>query len=343
MGSFNTTCFVSNQTLSSGNQCYVIAIKQNCGYQPVNVSQGDIKDTATSFSSSSCYPDAFWEPVSEFISATYDDYGQVIFDNAPENTQRIVDLYNELQGLTYTTAQGENAYHDHAFDAAQLKVLSIDKAWAYLWDVAVHENRVFVPGYNKNSPRQLTFAIISKAAYDYIICMSESYVGYRKESNKREDVINSWLTEEQPKIKEHRDLAKVAEALSNDGTSKTATQQSELNYAPIRGAFYLESSLRELLKRSNVNAPSLGTTYERRYAYAKEIAATGVISPELMANLVKEMEFGYVMCGLDALNIKISPMVYASQDYDNSVGRDYAKLVRSVSATISKQQKARYD
>ena len=45
------------------------------------------------------------------------------------------------------------------------------------------------------------------------------------------------------------------------------------------------------------------------------------------------------MSGLDSLNLKISPIVYATQDYDNSIGRDYAKFIRTVSSKVSKQQK----
>ncbi len=48
------------------------------------------------------------------------------------------------------------------------------------------------------------------------------------------------------------------------------------------------------------------------------------------------------LTGLDLFNIRLSPMVYAGQDYDNSEGKSFAKMIKSVSSSINKEIKAQY-
>lgn len=43
--------------------------------------------------------------------------------------------------------------------------------------------------------------------------------------------------------------------------------------------------------------------------------------------------------GLGHLNIKLSPMIYASQDYDNSAGKQYAKMIKTVNVQVVKEIK----
>lgn len=38
-------------------------------------------------------------------------------------------------------------------------------------------------------------------------------------------------------------------------------------------------------------------------------------------------------------NIKLSPIVYASQEYDNSMGKKFTRMIKAVSAQVNKQIK----
>jgi hypothetical protein len=322
MGSFNTTCFASQQTISTHNECYVIALKQASGYNPLVVNRNGESVPATSFTSSTCYPDCFWQPVSEFISATYDDYGQVELDQDPENIAKVEAFFKELPFIVYDIEQGENEYHDAPFKLVDFQAkTSVEEAWEYLWEAAVQEERLFVTGYNKNAPRNLTFGIISKQSYDALIAIEEESVGWDKSSNKREDFAQ-------------KELEKAIKTAAEISSKKSDDEKEAKRFAE----FCITEGIRNMFRSGNVNVPHSDYRWTRQSAIAKSIVEEGKITDETMALIVDDLEFSYVAKGLLSLNIKFSPMVYAVQDYDNSVGKAYAKFIKNISSQITKQQ-----
>ena len=331
MGSFNTTCFASQQTISSGNDCYVIAIKQESGFNPVECldRQGN-KVMATSVTGSTCYPCAFWNPIGQFIKATYNDYGQVIIEDTIENKNKVQDMFRELSRICYTTIKGENPYHDPAFDIATLKDNGkpLQENWDYMWDAAVTEFRLFVQGYQDNAPRQFTFAIISQQAYDYLIGLVDDMKRYDKKSNHRRAKIADFITEMQQDIADANELATIETAITN----------KKSRYSAFAIRHHLERLLDEgsMEGMRSIHHPDLDK-------FVDELLTTKTFSTETTNEIMKRMEQGRVFGGLNFLNIKITPMVYSSQDYSNEIGRAYFKFVRDVSSQISAQQKKAYD
>ena len=66
------------------------------------------------------------------------------------------------------------------------------------------------------------------------------------------------------------------------------------------------------------------------------------ISLELFEQFKSQIEHRYIDEGLNNLNIRISPMVYATQDYDNTLGNEYLKMVNSVNQEINSNLSKRY-
>jgi hypothetical protein len=66
---------------------------------------------------------------------------------------------------------------------------------------------------------------------------------------------------------------------------------------------------------------------------------------------MKNVKYFFEMCireksffsFLEIINVKVQPLVYGSQDYDNSIGKSYAKFVNEVQKKVSKGRKDRYD
>ena len=117
MGSFNTTCFATQQTISEGNTCYVLPIKQNSGYNGVSLTKGEKTAVGSAVASSTCYSDCFWQPFGGFIKATYADYGQVEIDfTDEENKNKVNALFKELNKSVFVTLAGENPSHDVPFN-----------------------------------------------------------------------------------------------------------------------------------------------------------------------------------------------------------------------------------
>lgn len=337
MGSFNTTCFVTQQTISCRNPCYILPIKQNSGYNGVKLTRGqspiDGSLIGSSIASSTCYPDAFWKPYGGFIKAAYDDYGQVEIDFTDEETKKVVNaLFEELSKDSFVTHVGENACHDVPFNISKYKDKSIEEAWKYMWTAAVHELRVFVTPYQDNSPRQFTFAILSEQAYDYLLAEMESATKYDGSSCSRDSIIDGFaaeLEESMPRFNKPNDEHKGKYAKGGDGYESmrrhcaTEIIRSAYNgYSNVHSPFYLRDDI---------------------YDYADELIENGAFSAATRAKMKEGMAFGYIMSGLDSMNIKISPMVYAGQDYSNSIGKAYVEMIKTVSEQINKQQETLYD
>lgn len=328
MGSFNTTCFASQQTIAPGNACYILPIKQNSGYKAVNLIRGDKPAVGSSIASSTCYADCFWEPFGGFIKAKYDDYGRVEIDFTEENQKKVNNLFEELSEEVFVTLEGENESHDVPFNVADCKEKSIDEAWDYLWEAAVHELRIFLRPYQDNSPRQFTFAIISEQSYDYLLNSEETSKRW-DDSSRREDIIDGFNTT----------LDKRMEDISTRNKCDGKYAKGGDGYEHMRR--YISSEvIRRSLERSNVRTPFYIT--KDIYTFADELVKDGKLSDISRTKMKELMSFGYIMAGLDNLNLKISPMIYASQDYDNSVGKAYAKFIKTVSAQVNKQQKEKY-
>src|ERR1035437_170793 len=332
MGSFNTTCFVTQQTISERNPCYIFPIKQNSGYNGVKLTRGDKSAVGSSVASSTCYSDCFWKPVGGFIKATYADYGQVEIDfTDEENKKKVNALFKELSREVFVTHVGENECHDVLFNISDCKEKPIQEIWEYLWTAAVHELRVFMIPYQDNSPRQFTFAIISEQAYDYLLNSIETSKNYNGISNSRNTAIDGFSA------------AIEARMADFDTPDKHEGKYAEggKGYDSMRSHIASEVIRRAIEGCSNVHIPFY--LLDDSYSFSEEVLKEGKLSDENKAKVKSLMEFGYIMLGLDDMNIKISPMVYSGQDYSNAIGKAYAKMIKTVSAQITKQQKGIYN
>lgn len=315
MGSFNTTCFATNQTIAPGDECYVIPILQESGYNEVQLTRGEKSLGVYAVANSTCYAHCFWNPCGQFIEAVYDDYGDVkVVDNV-NNAQRVWNLLHMVQDKAYTTGKGENQYHENEFTPVVMSDIKeradIYRRFDALWH-SVSQYRVFVQNYH-GIPRQMLFAIISKVAYDKLVAMYEKFKTWDDKPLHRDTLIKNV----------------VAAALA----ARNEKHDSDKNdsYFAVRSEF-------ETLSRIGRSEGARDYSHVSVNALMSEVLKEGTASPEKIASVKMDITDGYVMGSMNCLNIKISPLVYASQDYDNSIGRDYANFVRSVSAKISKNR-----
>lgn len=317
MGSFNTTCFASGQTISDGNDCYLFAIERSADYRPTKVNRDGETALATASHSSTCYANAFWNPASYLFKAKYADYGQFEVEDCIE----IQEFFTYIEKHGYNSESGENSSHDVPFSINKFKEFTdFDEKWEYFWEAAIRCNRVFVNGSNDNAPAQISFAVISTQAVEYLIKQTESFERYDDESNVRKDRIDPML----------------------------AKMQKRLDFSLSRGnvdfaAFGVADVISDETKAREVIMPFSESRYHECASLAEEFVKTRTLSAESKEQIVDLLNTRYLFAGFENLNIKIQPMIYNGQDYDNSVGKAYAKFVRSVSAQITKQQKIRYE
>ncbi len=342
MGSFNTSCFASNQTIASGDACLVLPIRQKSTYQAVKLTWEGVKQKLPGLTSSTCYATAFWRPVGHFMTARYDDYGCVELEDTPANRLRMGQFLGYCLRRTAAAAQGENKYHDHAYDlaasmaketpelldwlqgrpstaAGALLWAQSVQAWDYIWKVASSHRLFGVAVHGDSELRPVQFAVIHRAAYDRLVTLAEGLEHFDNGPMGLRDMFDRNLANARSKL-----LANYATTLPGK-LSASALSCFERSF--------LDEELRY------IGCPE-GMSYPDEQLYmrsALEPFTAGALSVDgLFEQLKPWFEARYAFSGLEVLNLKLQPLVYNGQDYNNEVGREYAKFVRSTSAAVTR-------
>lgn len=335
MGSFNTSCMVSQQVIIPGMEAFILPIQQQATYSPVELVKGGIETSQYGFAHTSCYPTAFWGYSGPIIRGKYEDYGLFKLIETDDNSNNLVSFFDHLIADSYNTKQGENEYHDHAFDIHSIynpkqnySFAELETIWDSLWEVS-QENRLFVCDYN-NQPRNLQFAVIHHAAADYLINTVNSFKNYEGKSYEQKSYFDSYIRNK---------LEKAVHIFSNKEKH-------------IDSFYFFTSQLTELydyrigeqegsyISNYYINENNVIDLIED---FVSKNPGNNNFSTELIDKLFEhfktQIQHRYLHVGLNNLNIKLSPMIYASQDYDNTAGKAYAKMIRTVSAQVVKETK----
>lgn len=192
MGSFNTTCFASGQTIAPKDKCFVLPIIQSHTSKPVELTHSGETFKRYGATGSTTSPEAFWQAFGSFVKATYDDYGNVTLSKSLENRRSLVQFFITLARCAAVVTQGENRYHDVPFDfpsflAEKAPLLQeivkavaeeraptvglendgvfpeLEDAWNYVAE-AVSEHRLFVADDN-DEVLPVELAVMHAAAY----------------------------------------------------------------------------------------------------------------------------------------------------------------------------------
>jgi hypothetical protein len=319
----------------------VLPIRQKSGYDLIDMQFRGERHQQPKLASTSCYPSCFWRPVSLWVEAEYYDYGRVTLRDTQCNRQRVVDFLTYCLANTATVTQGDNQYHDLPYDltafmaketpelAAWLTntTTSSDadhlwgqavQAWDYIWEVA-SKYRLFGVTENDGNLRPVQFALMHRAAYDELVTQAEGQRYFDNPHMKMREVFD-------------RALTKAKDRIGNKLPSE-AHDRWYFNHAfmdELRYIGYFE-----------------GMSYpgeEGGMAVYLDAHLNGKINVESLYDQLKPwFEARYVTSGLEALNLKFLPMVYAGQDYANEIGRNYARFVRGTSAVINKARRQRYE
>lgn len=346
MGSFNMTCFASQQTVAPGDACRVLPLLQQSSYSEIAISKADQKENVLSGTHSTCYYDAFWSPLGGFIPAEAEDYGRVELALDAHARMHLMGLFSELLTRSWVTAQGDNEYHDLAFDFAGFlqkdasgvhSALSdkgektswregaldaeIAAVWGYIWEVS-QKNRVFISDY-RGRPRALGFALIHEDAYAELLTQASEGTDWDDDPRAPEAVLRKGLEAGIQKAKE-----------------RAAKYSSDM---PNMGGWHLSDNLREVFSRADGVGHSLGGPVSGLLSQLCEsLWSANLTKDEFIELSLPLLEERYVLGGLNGLNLKLSPMVTAGQDYDNSTGKAYSNFVAKVSAKVTRGRQLHY-
>jgi hypothetical protein len=356
LGSFNTTCFASQQTIAPGDECLVWPIIQNAGYSPVEVVSNGEAQTLFGVANSVNYPSRFWTPFGCLISAKYEDYGQVCLVDTETNRLRILHWLCTLFAQNVIVNQGENECHDIDFDFRAKALESgprlrsifesyttpglssyvrmprmledglagsdafeeMTALWEYAWE-RIQEHRLF--GYNHHGElRPVQFSIMHRAAYDRLIALTEEGKTWSGNSLERRLFLEAAVR----KGLEVREVYLAEGTQTGDIMARSAvhcTVREELGGAGTHPGIFFYPEIHELDR-----------------AMWEQVATGAFDGKGLVDRLHKAVDTRYVLSGLERLNQHLSPMVYAGQDYSNEMGQDYTQFVSQICEAVTAQR-----
>lgn len=358
MGSFNTSCFATRQTIAPGDACRVAAIVQRSSFEPVQMTHGEQSLSMHGITDSTCYPDAFWRPAMMFIPAVYNDYGRFKLVLNPLSRRVLLDFF--AQALTDAPAvqQGANQYHDVPCDirhklttslpllAALLKVrpvqepetepvfdpngtafdAELEEMWDYVFEAASEERLFWSARHGVIRPMQ--FAVMHQCAYDALASLSDSRKDWDGHSLEPTARITRVFAQAMDEAKE------VEKELREASASEDLTEEQMKSRLELTLSWRMTDTLREAFRTAGGSSASLFVSRVLRAAVKKTLD-TGSLDDKVLSVLVQCLRDAYLHHGLLEYNLHFEPMVYAGQDYHNEIGESYRDFVVRMSQQVS--------
>lgn len=339
MGSFNTHCFATQQIIAPGDACFVFPIIQQSTYDSLSVKVGEADVTREyGIGNETCYPASFWDMYGNMLEAEYADYGRFEIKDTPVNRIRLGNFIVRLLDEQCKVFDGdednpvevdlEAFVKESASSVVQFylnptkKPVSKKKLFVDMCTVFSHiqekasSRKMFALGMNGNV-RPLDFAVVHKVSFDLL---TEEVACFK--SNRRS---YNWM-----------DVANEALAvLAKPSDSPKPTTKAKITEAR-RASHEISFKLSRILCASgNFEELSYPGEGEELIEQIDVFTEGKSHTAEALLSLVKPLlQTRYFMIGLESYGLKISPMVYGSQDYENETGRRFAKLVASASEII---------
>jgi len=194
--------------------------------------------------------------------------------------------------------------------------------WDEIWMVTV-EHRLFVRNY-KHDARQFQFAVMHQKSAEFLIEMVSDQKAWDGVSYHQYNYFENFVKSK---------------------LSKLGDETKEVPPELLEFVFWRIESLDGY--RIGDSEGSFISSLYRSPNGVIDILQTMVSGdfnkmPELFQLYKLQLDHRYIHRGLDDLNTKLSPMVYASQDYSNNIGSAFLEMVKTVNAGINAEIKARY-
>ena len=335
MGSFNTTCFASQQTIIPGAKCLILPISQQSTFDSVSLEKDAEQTTAWGIANTTCHPSCFWSHAGPIVRGTYYDYGCYKLEDSSENMAALTSLFKDLLNDAYITHQGENECHEIPFNMQALynpkqayTFEQLREIWDKVWE-ATQENRLFIQDH-RGTPRPFQFATMHEKTAQYLIDTVAASSDYRGQSFEQKAYLKAYVQ------------SKIIYVTKLVGTYTNKRSNDALSF------FWMQLARLEGYRIGEQEGTYLANFYDHYNAvqdildnaakHKTDLAQVPDTLVEALFEVFKpQLDHRYLHTGLDRLNIKLSPTVYAGQDYDNSTGNDYLAMITAVNAAIKEE------
>ena len=370
MGSFNTTCFISNQVIATDDMCRLTPIVQNSTFRDVVLNLGAETVEQKGIAHSTCYADCFWKPLGGFIPAAYDDYGRFKLIFSPKTRGDLLSFFSQVYRNCPIVSEGENSSHDLAFDfsafilanapdihkmvkpSSSRNALGDDVApatvsddvldaqltacWDYVFEVS-GKHRLFIK--DSNSMRPLQFAAMHEAAYESLVESTSRRKTWEGESLEQNSFLLRTLRHARAEAAERVEHTELRIKKLEQESGKPSEQSLD---KAIFFSWAFTDAVRAALDQLSGNC---------RIGGSRELALLSALSVQIAKRTISDEEFirrvlpvvndRYALGGMNDYDLRFSPLVYAGQDYLNEQGQAYVKFITEVSRKVTRGCKLR--
>jgi hypothetical protein len=303
MGSFNINCFATNQVMSAHDRCRIFAVRQSLGYEKAVLSKSS--DTIYSPMGSICYPNTFWTPITNTVLCKYDDYGKFVVDHTPASEYMLSTVLSSIYDVNADNRNEALIVEDLKNDLKNGKFQeTLDTIFDHLQDSRLY-------GSGDDRVASIKFACMYEGAYQEILSSAnklESYDGTTLD-------VRSYIS----RVFDDGGQANSANVDDNKTILKIHRMVDKLqNVKTYESCSYIHVSLSIL------------------YDIIENYYTGKITKNEAIDQIAPWLEDKWVLSHLDSYGIKITPIVYAGQDYLNNRGKKYLGLVKIVNDQIEK-------
>lgn len=328
----STSCFVTHQTISDGDECIVIPVNQSSTSRTVDVIYNGAKKELYGATDSTCYPHAFWNPIGFTFDCKFVDGGEVRLSNTPTNKFSLLNFISHLlayggeieRGLSFNlikfisleTPQLNDLCKPERILPSDPEALWLEllQTWDYIWETSM-QHQLFCRSYRGVFP--LEFAVVHKSAYTLMGDSIANTLNWKGQSMAYEEVFNQALMEF------NTSAASVPNPL--DETSQYIHMEK---FRVIHDRIGRMTGLEYM--------GELGVLQNSLRAYLQK----DVDNISLFQQLKSFMELRYFVSALDNLNIRFMPLIWVPNDSANEIGRQYLKLVGQVVDSLAISRKS---
>lgn len=326
MGSGLKKCFVTKSYIPEGMPVVIFPVINNRTYTPVvfhHEAKPDIKKEIYGHNDSVCYPNWLYSFYGTYFTAIMDDYGRSEIEDSKENIVSFKLFLEELLQNSYITEEGENEYHEKAFNIVKLlkskkiKISNLDSNKRYERKI---ESSLSIKVVNSLYQEILELAdsnrIVSSQHESFVkfaVCLKEAF----KYGVSTVPLLN------------------YLEASKEEFIELLPKTNSKNRYL-VSGAIRRLTELRE-------NHGSMGY-----YHYMQSLIDTekGKLTKKDAKLILTKCEFVFdfskFMIFLNDLSIDILPMSGYQQDYHNETGNEYVKMLIKMNKKVDEFIKEKY-